>query len=347
MQGLAGGGLSVNVVGYCVRKLVFAIPLLILLTFGVFALTRVAGDPAAMYVVPGMTPEQIDAIRTRYRLNDPILVQYLHYMKGLLSGDMGYSRAAGMPVKDALATRLPATFELTAASLVVALVLGISLGTLSAVKSGTGVDQFTRILALGGVSVPIFWLAMMLLALFYAKWQVLPIGRYSPHLWPSTARHTNLYVIDALINRSPAQLWDAIRHLVLPAICLGYLEMATIMRMMRSTMLEVLGEPYIATARAKGISERVVIGKHARRNALVPVVTVAALSFGNMLAGATLTEKVFNWPGMGLWAVDAILSLDTTSIMAYVTVTGAIYMITNVLADVLYALLDPRIRLGG
>lgn len=335
-----------SVIAYSLRKLAFAIPLLVLLTIGVFALTRIAGDPVAMYVVPGMPQEQIEEIRARYRLNDPIFVQYLYYMKGLLLGEMGYSRAAGMPIKDALARRLPATIELTLASLLVAIFLGILLGTKSAVRSGSSIDQITRILALGGVSVPIFWFALILLALFYAKLQILPIGRFSPYIWTTAERHTQFYLLDAILNKSPAQFWDAIKHMILPAFCLGYLEMATIMRMMRSTMLEVLGEPYITAVRAKGMPEKIVINKHARKNALIPVTTTIMLSFGNMLAGSTLTEKVFNWPGMGLLAADAILALDTTTIMAYVIVTGAIYMITNILADILYAFLDPRIRFG-
>ncbi len=331
---------------YMVRKLLIAIPMLFVLTVGVFALTRVAGDPAAMYIEPGMSQDQIARIRETYRLNDPLYIQYVHYMKGLLSGDLGYSRAAGMPVIQALATRLPATFELTLASMVIAVVIGTRLGVFSATRKGSAVDQVTRVMALGGVSMPVFWLGLLLLGTFYCELRVLPIGRYSLDIWPTSAHHTNFYILDAIINRSPAQLLDALEHLVLPAFCLAYLEMAIIVRIMRSSMLEVLNEDYIRSARAKGLPERTVIDKHAKRNALLPVVTVAAMSFGNMLAGATLTEKVFNWPGMGLWAVEAILKLDTISIMGYVIATGAIYMITNLIADVSYAYLDPRIRLG-
>lgn len=330
---------------YVVRRVLAIIPTIFFLILIVFTLTRVAGDPAAMFIEPGMSPEQVARIRVAYGLDKPIYVQFANYLKELLRGNLGFSRTAGMPVTKAIAKFFPATLEITLMSMLISIFLGIRIGVVAAARAGGGVDQLSRVAALGGVSVPIFWLALILLFVFYARLRILPVGRADPSIWPLSDRHTDIYMLDAIINGNIRQLVDAIRHLILPVFCLSYLQLAIIMRVMRSSMLEVLREDYIATARAKGLLERTVINKHARRNALLPIITIAGFSFGTMLTGSILTERVFNWPGMGSWAVGSILNLDTTSIMGYVLVTGLIYIVVNLAADVLYSYLDPRISL--
>lgn len=335
-----------RVLNFVLRRAFYTIPTLLALSVGVFILTRLAGDPAAMYIVPGMSPQQVAKIKAAYHFNDPIYIQYWYYISGVLRGNLGYSRAAGMPVARAILQYLPATLELTLVSMLIATAIGISLGTWSGAKRNGVLDQVSRVLALGGVSVPIFWLALLLLTVFYARLGVLPVGRYDPDVWPLAQHHTNFYLLDAIMNRSPGQVLDALRHLVLPGVCLGYLQLALIMRLMRASMLEVLHDDYIRSARAKGLAESIVITKHARRNALLPTITVVGYSFGTMLTGSILTERVFNWPGMGQWAVRSILNLDTTSIMGYVLITGALYIFINMLTDLAYAQLDPRVQLA-
>lgn len=335
-----------SLAAFVLKRILYAVPVLVALVVATFVLIRLAGDPAAMYIVPGMSQEQVANIRKTYGLDRPLAVQFGLYVKSLLSGDLGYSKAAGMSVGRAILKHLPATMELTVFSMVFATMLGIAVGTISAVRRNRLIDHVSRVLALGGVSMPIFWFALLLLTVFYANLGVLPIGRYDPSIWPQSQQHTNIYLLDALLNLSPAQFWDAIKHLLLPGLCLGYLQMALVMRMMRSSMLEVLNEDYVRSARAKGLAEKTVINKHARRNALLPTVTVIGLTFGTMLSGSILTEKVFNWPGMGMWAVRSILNLDSTSIMGYVLATGSIYLLVNIVTDILYSLFDPRVQVA-
>lgn len=330
-------------VGYIAKRVLAVIPTVFIVVFLVFVLTRVAGDPAAMYIEPGTSPEQAARIRQVHHLDEPLLTQFVYYLRDLSHGNLGFSRISGIPVLQAIGKYFPATLELTLISMLVAVVLGVRLGVSAAARAGGALDQVSRVAALGGVSVPIFWLALILLYIFYARFRVLPVGRANASIWPLSDRHTNIYILDALINGNLRQLGDAIMHLLLPVFCLSYLQLAIIMRVMRSSMLEVLREDYIATARAKGVSERHVIRKHARRNALLPTVTIVGFSFGTMLSGSILTEKVFNWPGMGSWAVRSILNLDTASILGYVLITGLVYALVNLMTDVLYSYLDPRI----
>lgn len=335
---------------YIARRLLLLIPVLLGVSVFIFTLTRVGGDPAAAYIHDKMTDAQIASIYEKFHLNDPIYVQYWYWLDGILHGDWGYSKTARAPVTTAIARYLPATFELTLISIIIAVSVGIGLGTISAVRRNKPVDHVTRIMALSGVSLPIFWLGLMLQLVFYSRLRWFPVGgRYDELLYlsqGSITKYTGFWTLDTLLNGNLTLFADALWHLILPAITLSFGTIAIITRIMRSSMLEVLGQEYVKTARSKGLPEKVVIKKHARKNALIPTTTVVGLSFGGLLGGAVLTETIFQWPGMGQWSTRAIITNDWASILGFVLVTAIIYVIANLVVDILYAFLDPRVRLG-
>jgi ABC-type dipeptide/oligopeptide/nickel transport system permease component len=320
-----------------------------LLTFGI---TRAAGEPWTAYLQnpERATPQQIADIKEKYHLNDPLWEQYVYWLKGVSEGDLGFSSTAKMPVTEAMATKFTATFELALLATFFSVIIGIFVGTISAVRANSAVDQGSRLISLIGVSIPVFWFGLMLLMLFYRDlgWLPGPTGRYdvvrfhAENLDP----HTGFLTLDTLLNGKFAFFWDVVRHLILPAMTLAFTSTAIIIRMMRSSMLEVLGAEYVKTARSKGLPERVVINRHARRNALIPTTTVVGLSFGGLLGGAVLTETIFNWNGLGQWSGAAATNLDTAAIMGFTLLTAVIYVLANLVVDVVYAYLDPRVRLG-
>ncbi len=351
---------------YIIRRLLLLIPVLIGVSVMTFALTRLIGGPlgaASIYINEKCLQSDtcIDAVIHKYGFDQPIPIQYVNYMKALLQGDLGYSKSAKLLVTDAITSKMPATFELASAAMVIAVVFALPLGVLSATRRNKPVDHATRVLALSGVSIPVFWLGLMLkYLLFYFPFiylgiKLLPIdGRATSGMYGiCTSRvsfplcaSTNLYTVDAILALNGTALWDAVSHLILPALTLAFVTMAIIVRMMRSSMLEVLNQEYIKTARSKGLSEKVVIKKHARRNALIPTTTVIGLSFGGLLGGAVLTESIFTWPGIGRWSADAVTQFDPAAIMGFTLVAAVVYVVANLVVDVLYAYLDPRIRLG-
>lgn len=344
---------------YIIRRLLLLIPVLIGVSIITFTLTRLVGDPAAIYIDErcSLNPSCVQGIYHRYGFDQPVPIQYLRYMEGLIQGDLGYSRTAALPVSEAIVKKFPATFELASSAMILAVLLGVPLGVISATWRDRPVDHVTRTFALAGVSIPVFWLGLMLKIVFYDKWReafgypLLPVtGRYSGTMYdlPNAAvpSVTNLYTVDAVLAGSWDGFFDAVTHLILPAVTLSYVTMALITRMMRSSMLEVLNQEYIKTARSKGLSEKVVIKKHARRNALIPTTTVIGLSFGGLLGGAVLTETIFDWPGLGQWSAAAVTRTDNAAIMGFTLLTAIIYVLANLVVDVTYAYLDPRIRLG-
>jgi peptide/nickel transport system permease protein len=284
-----------------------------------------------------------------------------------VTGDLGLSTSINRPVSEVIADKFPASLELAFVAMVLAVAVGIPLGILSATRRDTPLDHITRFIALSGVSVPVFWLALILQLILGYKLGLLPlINRFDatlvtmhPVFRPDHADacaaaaalgracfpQTNLLLIDTLLWRDFVAFWDVLLHLALPALTLGFVSLGVITRMMRATMLETLGLDYVRTARAKGLEERVVINRHARRNALIPTTTVIGLSFGGLMGGAVLTETIFAWPGLGHWAAGAILSVDVAAIMGFVALSAVIYVLMNLFVDVLYAYLDPRVRL--
>jgi len=347
---------------YIVRRLLLLIPVLVGVSIITFALTRaVAGPygPASVYINErcAANPACVQEVIRRYGFDQPIPVQYVRYMQGVLTGDLGYSRTAALPVSEAILAKFPATFELAAAAMILSVAISIPLGVVSATRRNKPIDHATRVVALSGVSVPVFWLGLMLkfslyfLPVAYLGFALFPVtGRSSPTMYGVPGAHvpafTHLYTLDSILALSPDGFWDALSHLALPAITLTFVQMALITRMMRSSMLEVLGQEYIKTARSKGLSEKVVIKKHARRNALIPTTTVIGLAFGGLLGGAVLTETIFDWPGLGQWSAAAIVNLDNAAILGFTLLAAIVYVVANLVVDILYAYLDPRIRLG-
>jgi len=304
----------------------------------------VPADPVLVALGEHAREDQIEAYRRAYGLDRPVGVQYLIYIRRLLHGDLGISIRTRRPVADDLREFLPATVELGGTAWLVALLLGIPAGILSAVYKDRIFDHLSRIGALMGASMPVFWLGLLLLGTFYYRLRWLPgPGRLDVSAIPPPFR-TGLLLVDATLAGDRAALSSALQHLVLPALTLGLFSTAVIARMTRSAMLEVLYQDYIRTARAKGLAHARVVLRHALRNALVPTLTVVGLSFGNLLSGAVLTETIFAWPGLGRYATTSAISLDFPAVMGVALVTAVIYTTINLIIDLLYARLDPRVR---
>jgi peptide/nickel transport system permease protein len=341
---------------YVARRLLLLIPVLFGVTLVTFSLSHVIGDPVAAYVTSERIPEErIRQIIVAHGLDKPIYEQYFYYLRDLLYGDWGISRSdSNRPVLVSISNYFPATFELTMVAITFSLLLGIPLGIISATRKDKPVDHVTRIFALSGVSMPIFWLALMMQYVFFYQLKLLrlpylPLSQRVDQfvlLDHPLQRITGLFLIDSMATGNLPVFLSALLHIMMPSFALSYISLALITRMMRSSMLEVLRQDYITLARSKGLTERVVVYRHALRNAMIPTVTVAGLAFGGLLAGAVLTETVFSWPGVGRWSTGAILRDDIASIMGFMILISAIYVLANLLVDLLYAALDPRIRLG-
>jgi peptide/nickel transport system permease protein len=309
---------------FVLHRLLVAIPTVVLISLFVFGLQHLLpGDPLLAMAGEERDPEVIAYLREKYRFDDPIHVQYLTWAGNVLQGDLGRSLRTNMPVTTLIAEKLPVTFQLAIMALAFATLIGIPMGILAAVKKGSWLDYLANMVALSGLSIPNFWLGILLILLVSVNLGWLPASGYRP------------FSVDPV---------DSIRTMLMPAFVLGTALAATLMRHTRSAMLSVLQSDYVRTARAKGLSERVVINRHALRNALVPVVTVSALLFGELMAGAVLTEQVFNIPGFGRLVVDAVFTRDYAVVQGIVLVVAVAFILLNLLADVLYVVLNPRMR---
>lgn len=329
---------------YILRRVVALIPVLLGISIIVFLLLRLTpGDPATVMLGERATPEKVAALRAQLGLDRPIYVQYAEYMGRLLHGDLGRSIVSNDPVADELANRFPATAELVVFAMFWGLLIGIPTGVISALKRNSFVDLASMVLALVGVSMPIFWLGLMAIYLFAVWLHLLPPSGQIDLTIPFQ-RSTNFYLIDAVQSGNWPAALSVLRHLLLPSLVLSTVTIPILARLTRSAMLEVLGQDYIRTARAKGLRARVVVMRHALRNALLPVVTVIGLQVGSLLGGAILTETIFAWPGMGLWMYQAILNRDYPIVQAGVLVAALIFVLINLLVDLSYSLLDPRIQ---
>lgn len=288
----------------------------------------------------------VAAAEQKWGLDQPILVQYLNYIGNLFTGDLGTSFITKSPVLSDLADRLPATLELAFMALVIGAVGGIVLGVISAARKDRIPDHLSRLFALVGSSLPIFWTGLLFLFVFYAQLGIAPgPGRLSARVIPPE-HITGLYTVDALLAGNPALFWDAFTHLLLPAFIMGWGLMGTISRLVRASMLDELGADYVRTVRAKGVSEGQVLRGHVLRNSLTPVVTVLGFAFGALLMGAVLVETIFSWNGIGSYAVEATRALDYPAINGVSLLGGAIFLLANLVTDVTYAVVDPRVRLS-
>ncbi|NEP77084.1 MAG: ABC transporter permease [Okeania sp. SIO3B3] len=330
---------------FILRRLAYMAPVLFGVTLLVFVISHaIPGDPAGMIAGPKASREAIEKIRVAHGLDKPLPVQYVTFVGGLLQGDLGVSIRNHRPVTHDLADYFPATLELTLASLMLCLCVGIPLGILAAVKRNTFADHITRLFSVIGVSTPVFWLGLMLLLLFYRNLAWLP-GSGRLDIATSPPVHvTGMYIVDSFLTGNWETLRQALAHIILPAFCLSYVYLAIITRIVRSAMIQVLGQDYIITARANGLSELKVVLKHAFKNSLIPTVTITGLSFGELLGGAILTETIFAWPGMGKYVVDSVNSLDFPAIMGFTLVISLTYVCINLIVDLLYAVLNPTIK---
>jgi len=328
---------------YMLRRFFLLIPVLLGVTLVVFLVSQLTADPTKVILGQHATAQQMEALRHELGLDKPVYQQYILYVLRLLRGDLGRSWLTDAPVAQEIMVRFPHTVELTLVSITLAIFFGVLVGVISAVKQYSFFDHLSMIGALLGVSMPIFWLGLMLMTLFSVRLGWLPIsGRIDLQL--EVDFKTQFYLLESLLRGNWPVFKNLIAHITLPAIALAANSTALIARMTRSSVLEVIRQDYIRTARAKGLGERVVIYKHALKNALIPVVTVVGLQFGSLLSGAVLTETVFSWPGIGSLAVAAIQNADNPLVQGTVLLVAAIFVLVNLVVDLLYAYIDPRIH---
>lgn len=323
------------------------IPTLLGVTIITFTLTYLLpGNPAMVKAGPFATPEYLALMEKEMGLDKPIYVQYWRYLSGVMQGDLGQSSSTGRPVLEDFKQRIPATLELTLASLLIAIGIGIPLAVLSAVRRDSLVDHISRLLGVGGVAMPTFWTGLLLLYFFFYHLGVAPppLGRLSPGVSPPPFI-TGLYTVDSLLTGNFRALASSLHNLLLPAVTLGFSVMAPLTRMVRATMLEILSSDYIKAAEASGLPQRQIVYGDALRNTLIPVITLIGVIFGFLMGGNVVVELVFGWPGIGNYAVTSLMSKDAQPIQSFVLFVSVIYVMVNLIVDIAYAVVDPRIRL--
>jgi peptide/nickel transport system permease protein len=331
---------------FAVRRLLLLVPILLGLSILVFFWIRaLPGGPAQALLGERATPETIAQIERQYGLDKPVHVQYWKYIQRTVRFDLGTSVASRRPVTDELAERFPATIELSLAAMLFSVVLGIPLGFIAAKRYGTWLDHSSLVASLIGISIPIFFLAILLKYVFAVKLGLLPtVGRISVLI--DLNHPTKFYVVDALLAGDLNALWDVLKHLILPAVALGSIPLAIIARITRAAVLDVQNEDYVRTARAKGLSPTEIDERHILRNALLPIMTIIGLQTGLLLSGAVLTETVFAWPGMGTWLVGAIRNRDFPVLQGGILFVALVFVLVNLIVDMAYALANPRIRVS-
>lgn len=330
---------------FILRRLLLLIPILLGLTVIIFMLIRLLpGDPAGAILGERATPESLERVRSALGLDRPLIEQYWEYVSGFARLDLGSSFLSGRDVTTDFMQRFPATIELTVAAMIFALSLGIPLGMLTAKRRGTWIDGTGTALSLIGISIPIFFLGLMLKWMFAIQWPILPDSGRIDLITYYIPRVTNFMTVDAILAGEWGGFMDALRHLILPGVALGTIPLAIIMRITRASVIDVLNEDYVRTANAKGLRSNVVDRRHVLRNALLPVITVIGLQLGLLLGGAILTETIFGWGGVGKWIYDAVVNNDYQVIQSGVLLLAMIFILVNLAVDVGYAYLNPRIR---
>lgn len=325
---------------------IFSIAAVIVITF---ALTRILpGDTAEYFAGPAATKEAIQEVRVKLGLDKPKYEQFVRYIGDLSRGDFGQSLTTGQPVLKDITSRLPASAELTLAGLLVSILIAIPLGVLAAVKEGSAIDHFSRVIATAGVSLPVFFTGLLLAYFFYfiLGWAPSPIGRLDI-IYSAPPHVSGFYLIDSLLARDTEVFWAALKQLILPAATLAIFSLAPITRMTRASMLAVLSSDFVRTAKASGLSTRKVILTYAFRNALLPVITTLGMVFSFLLGANVLVEKVFAWPGIGSYAVEALIASDFAPVQGFVLVMAVMYVLLNLMIDLLYGVIDPRVRMAA
>ena len=326
-------------------RLLSALPNLVGVVVITFILTRaLPGDPAAYFAGAAATEEAIAQVRTQLGLDKPLLEQFFQYVAALARGDMGLSLTTGQPVAQELLARLPASLEMVFLALLLACAIALPLGVLAATRPGSWIDQLCRLVTTAGVSLPTFFTGLLLAYVFYflLGWAPSPMGRLDPMFSPP-ATITGLYLVDAALAGDPSMWWASFKQLILPVLTMAIFVLAPIARMTRASMLSVLSADFIRTARASGLSRGTVLVTYALRNALLPVVTTLGMVFGFMLGSSVIVEKVFGWPGVGSYAIDALTASDYAPVQGFVLAMGVLFVLLNLAVDLLYGLIDPRV----
>ena len=326
-------------------RLLSALPNLVGVVVITFILTRaLPGDPAAYFAGAAATQEAIAQVRSQLGLDKPLLEQFFLYVAGLAHGDMGLSLTTGQPVAQELLARLPASLEMVLLALLLACAIALPLGVLAATRPGSWIDQLCRLVTTAGVSLPTFFTGLLLAYVFYflLGWAPSPMGRLDPMFSPPPTI-TGLYLVDAALAGDPAMWWASLKQLILPVLTMAIFVLAPIARMTRASMLSVLSADFIRTAGASGLSSTTVLVTYALRNALLPVVTTLGMVFGFMLGSSVIVEKVFGWPGVGSYAIDALTASDYAPVQGFVLAMGVLFVLLNLLVDLLYGLIDPRV----
>lgn len=332
---------------YIIQRVGATIPMLFILIVAVFLILRVIpGDPAqAMLGGRNVSAEYVEEVREKMGLNEPIHIQFAHYMGGLIRGDFGTSFRTDKPVLHELIIRVPATLELAFYGMSIALILGVSTGAWAAVRSDTFIDHGLRMFHIGAFAVPLFWMGLMFQIIFAVFLGWLPVGNRLQALSMATFEPiTGFYTLDALIKGNFKLLGEALRHIILPALTLGIIQAGLLGRMTRANMLEILDKDYVKTARSKGLMERIVIFKHALRNALIPIMTVFGLQFAILIGGAVLTETIYAWPGVARFLITSVNARDFPSIQGAIVMIAIFITTINLIVDIIYAQLDPRVK---
>ena len=332
---------------YIVRRVLLFIPVLIGLSVITFVISHmVPGDPVGLAAGPGATPQQLDALRRSYGMDKPFPLQYLQYMLNALHGDFGRSMMSGHSVWDDLRAFFPNTLGLVVLAMLIALVIGIPLGIVSAVWRDKWPDQLSRIFALGSISMPAFWLAIVLQLVLSMTLHVLPVGGIYDSRSTMPTLHTGFLLVDTLLNGDPAAFGLALQHTILPAVTLALGPIAFIMRILRADVLETLSSDWVKMVRANGMPERVILFKYVLKNSLIATVSVFGFIVGYSLGGSVVIETVFDWPGVGLYAVHSAIALDFQPVMGVTLLIGLLFLVVNLATDLTYGVLDPRIRYG-
>ena len=332
--------------GYLIGRIIATIPVVVLISLLVFLLIHAApGDPAELLLSDEASPEDIADARRRWGLDQPIYVQYLRFLANIASGDLGMSFRYADPVLGLIGERLPATIELAAASMLIAILIGIPLGVWAGARPNSWADNVGSVFGFFGISMPSFWLGIMLILIIsgYFKW--LPSSGRSTY-GVAQGFETGFYISHSILTGNMKAAWDGIKYIIMPAIALGTGMMGLVMRVTRSSVLEIMSEDYVRTARAKGLGERTVLWRHVLRNSLVPVITVVGLELGTLLSGSIIVDTVFAWPGSGSLLISAIQSRDYPLITGTVLTYTIAFVVINFAIDILYAVIDPRIRFG-
>jgi ABC-type dipeptide/oligopeptide/nickel transport system permease component len=329
---------------YLFRRVIATIPVVVLISLLVFLLIHAApGDPADLLLSDEASPQDIADARRRWGLDQPIYIQYLRFLANILAGDLGTSFRYSDPVISLIGERLPATIELALASMLIAIIFGIPLGVWAGAKPNSWADNLGSVFGFFGISMPSFWFGIMLILVISGYFNWLPSSGRSTYGLAEGAQ-ADFYIIHALAAGNMTAAWDGLKHVIMPAIALGTGMMGLLLRVTRSSVLEIMDEDYVRTARAKGVTERTVLWHHVLRNALVPIITVVGLELGTLLSGSIIVETVFAWPGSGSLLIAAIQSRDYPLITGTVLTYTVAFVIINFMIDILYAVIDPRIR---